>query len=401
VALRISVAILGMSAVKTSLEFSQHIESTSGRRQRRLTAFHPTCRRRINELMSSSPAVEDLADSFPALLFALATGFATQERRQQSLTLVETGAPLRAAADTLGVAWWLRKLPPPAFTVPLPVFSSEPEFALRVSNTIPDSTDLLPTWFARVSYGYEACGPAFALWLARHHDLCVSSEELVVLMAAWAWFSDKHQHQGGRLLRAPWHAEMSYRRARDELGVWHQRARLAELLVQGLETPRLTEGAALGYSFTALRTVEDYLAESDALDNCLDRYADHLLTNAAAIFSIRKGARRVGCVEIGLHPTEVSMPAIMQLKGARNRQAAAEVWQATFAWLGSQDLRAFPPRSAKRASRAEASSLWAPYVEFLSGTRHEGTFRRWLLGRVRRRMTGLPAVPRRLRRGAA
>ena len=373
-----------------------------GRRQRRLTAFHPTCRRRISELIGSSPAVEDLADSFPALLFALATDFGTQEQRQQSLAMVVSGAPLRVVADALGVAWWLRKLPPSTFTVPLPAFSRDPEFALRISNTIPSAPNILPVWLARVGYACEACGPAFALWLARHHDLGMPPEDLVILMAAWAWFSGKPGHRGSRLLRSPWHANMSYRRARDELGVWHQRARLAEILVHGLETPSLAEGDALGYSFSALRTVEDFVAESDALDNCLDRYADHLLTNTAAIFSIRKGARRIGCVEIGLHPTEVSMPAIMQLKGARNRQAPAEVWQATFAWLGSQDLRAFPPRSARRPFRSDVrDSLWAPYLEFLSGTRHETAFRRWLLGRVRRRPARLPAPPRRLRCDAA
>ena len=385
-----------MSAVKSDLEFRPVAENSLGRRQRRLTAFHPTCRRNIAELINSAPAVEDLADSFPALLFALATDFGTADQRQRSLGMVAAGAPLRATAEALGVAWWLRKLPPSAFTAPLPKFPAESEFALRINNAIPDTPSLLPIWLARVGYAYEACGPAFALWLARHHDLSASSEELVVLMTAWAWFSDKHGHLGHTLQRSSWHPEISYRRARDELSVWHQRARLAELLGQGLETPRLCDGAALGFTFTALRTVEDYLAESDALDNCLDRYADHLLTNAAAIYSIRKGTRRVGCIEIGLHPTEVSMPAIMQLKGPRNRQAPAEVWQAAFTWLGSQDLKAFPPRSAKRGSRIQArNNLWVPYLEFLSGTRHEGTFRRWLLSRMRRRGHGL-ALQRRV-----
>jgi hypothetical protein len=398
----LSAAITDMSAAKTSLEFSSRLESLTDSRQRRLTAFHPTCHRRINELMGLSPAVEDLADSFPALLFALATDFGTQEQRNRSLAMVAVGAPLRSIANALGVAWWLRKLPPSTFTVPLPAFPTDPEFALRVSNTIPTEPSFLPIWLARVGYAYDACGPAFSLWLARHHDLSITSEELVILMAAWAWFSGKMELPGCRLIRSPWHPNMSYRRARDELGVWHQRARLAELLGHGLETPSLAEGSALGHTFTALRTVEDFLAESDALDNCLDRYADHLLSNAAAIFSIRKGVRRVGCVEIGLHPAEVSMPAIMQLKGARNRQAPAEVWQATFAWLGSQDLKGFPPHSSKRTFRSEArKSLWAPYLEFLSGTRHEKTFRRWLSGRVRRRAMGRPGGPRRIRCDAA
>ena len=46
----------------------------------------------------------------------------------------------------------------------------------------------------------------------------------------------------------------------------------------------------LGFTFVALRTVDDFVAESEALDNCLDQYADHLRTGATAVFSIRKNA---------------------------------------------------------------------------------------------------------------
>ena len=133
------------------------------------------------------------------------------------------------------------------------------------------------------------------------------------------------------------------------------------------------------FDFVALRTVDDFIAESEALENCLDQYADQLHAGLTAVFSIRKGTRRVACVEIGLHDEEVTMPAIVQLRAARNRRAPPEVWQATYSWLGSQRLEPLSPlrHAPKPMKRIEARrKLWSPYLQVLAGTRYELAFRR-------------------------
>ena len=168
---------------------------------------------------------------------------------------------------------------------------------------------------------------------------------------------------------------MSFKRAREELAAWRQRLRLIECLGPGIESPWLADGTASGFDFVALRTVEDFVAESEALENCLDQYADQLHTGLTAVFSIRKGARRVACVEIGLHDEEVSMPNIVQLRAARNRRAPPEIWQATYSWLGGQRLVPLSPlrHAPKPMQRIEARrQLWNPYLEVLEGTRHAG-----------------------------
>ena len=175
---------------------------------------------------------------------------------------------------------------------------------------------------------------------------------------------------------------MSFKRAREELAAWRQRLRLVECLGPGIESPWLADGTALGFEFVALRTVDDFIAESEALENCLDQYADHLHTGLTAVFSIRKGERRVACVEIGLHDEEVTMPTIVQLRAARNRRAPPEIWQATYAWLGGQGLEPLSPERhvPKPINRADARrKLWAPYLDFLAGTPHEPPFRRLML----------------------
>jgi hypothetical protein len=389
-----------MAAVTSECGLAPRQEDAVVRRQRRIEAFHHAYRRFVADLTSCSPALEDLADTFPALLFALSTGYATPAQRERAFDLVSAGAPLRDAADALGVAWWLRKLPPQAFVAPLPALSTDPDFGFRIAGLVPRDPRLAPIWLSRVTHAHEACGPGYALWLARQDDLIASSEELFMFMAAWAWFSEQEGHLGHRLLRKPWKCEMSFRRAREELSVWRQRLRLIEWLGFGIETPWLTDGTAAGYNFVALRTVDDFVAESEALDNCLDQYADHLRTGATAVFSIRKNARSVACVEIGLHETEATMPTVVQLRAARNRRAPPDVWQATYAWIGSQQLEPLMPErhTPKPSKRAEARrQLWGPYLAFLAGTPHEQSFRRVVMAPVvRRRMAGSEhRVPRR------
>ena len=50
---------------------------------------------------------------------------------------------------------------------------------------------------------------------------------------------------GHRLLRRPWGADMSFKRAREELSAWRQRLRLIECLESGIESPWLADGAGL------------------------------------------------------------------------------------------------------------------------------------------------------------
>lgn len=144
------------------------------------------------------------------------------------------------------------------------------------------------------------------------------------MLAAWAWFSGQPGLLGHRLVRKPWTAAMSFRRAGDELAAWRQRLRLADCLGPGIETPWLADGSACGLSFVALRTVDDFIADSALLGSCLDQFADHILSGTTAVFSIRRGRRSVACVEIGVHDEEAMMPTVVQLRAERNRRAPPE-----------------------------------------------------------------------------
>jgi hypothetical protein len=340
----------------------------------KVAAFPLAYRRSVLVLARGGAALADLADSFPALLLALASGYADAGRRERARALICQGAPLRSAADAIGLAWWLRRLPPQALAGPLPQFPADLDFSVRAASLLPDDAALAPVWFGRLCDALETGGRDYALWIARQRSLAGRTQDFFALLAAWAWFSSQPGLLGQRLVRKPWTAAMSFRRADEELAVWRRRLRLIDCLGSGIETPWLADGSACGLRFVALRTVDDFIAESALLENCLDQYADHLLSGTAAVYSIRKGERRIACVEIGLHDAEVTMPTVVQLRAARNRRAAPEVWQATFAWLGSQRLlplapaRLAPNGLQRRQARRQ---LWSPYLEHLRGTCRE------------------------------
>lgn len=322
-----------------------------------------------------------MADSYPALLFALVSGYGDARRRARACGMVAEGVQLREVAEALGLPWWLRRLPASAFATPIPAFPADADFAQRIANFLPVDPDEAAHWVSSVGIAATAAGPEYALWIARQSRLAQLKGDTALLMGAWAWFGQSPGSLGHRLLRKPWCCEMSLRRAAEELALWRSRLRLVDTLGLGLQDSWLTEGSAAGLQFVALRTVEDFLVESEVMENCLDQYADQLRTGHTTVFSVRRGNRRIACLEIGMHEQECTMPAIIQLRAARNRRAAPDIWQATFAWLGSQRLTSRPRRTPSTALHRSAArqQLWQPFLQHIAGTDIEGEMRRIIM----------------------
>ncbi len=351
-------------------------------RTQRLQSFHTPFRRHVTDIARRASCFSDLAETFPGLLFALATGYGTVEARRSAATHVAGGAPLREAADALGLPWWTRKLPPQAFTQRLANLPQEAAFATRIVNLLPQAPGLSGKWLERVLQAYRSCHAEFALWVAKHdrfHSPLVADPALPYL-AAWAWYSEHPETMGGRLLRRKWQPSMSPNRAFDELTIWRKRLRLALSLSSLEREPWLISGAARGYEIVELRTVEDFIAESAAMDNCLDAFAEKLEANVCYVFSIRENGVPVADLEIGAHPHEPKLPSIVQLRGPRNRRASPHVWRAAYAWLGNQPLRPAPPLLIDAPKRRRAwRDLWKPYVSGLESD-DRSTFEQLAIG---------------------
>lgn len=345
-------------------------EASHAKRDRRLSAFHKNYRRFVQHLTVCSAAAEDLADSFPGLLFALATGFGDEKSRGAAFELVDAGASLREAADALGLPWWLRRLPAEAFTEPLGYIPGDAEFSARVVGHVPRSGAAAARWLAAVLQANRCCGPEFALWTAKSLPLLLpeSCDRTLGWLAAWAWHSSRPGTMGHRIVRRHWSPGMSVRRAREELTLWQRRVSLAISLGDGIEDTWLRGGCWHGYEFVALRTVDDFIAESTAMENCLDRFAEEISSDVSRVFSIRKNGSIVADVEISPESRDPASPGIVQLRGPRNRPAPPEVWQAAFSWISRQTLDRPGPvcGSHSAATRFAARRIfWRPYLEWL------------------------------------
>lgn len=357
----------------------------------RVEAFHPTYHSALQDLCADAPEIEDLAESFPALLFALATDYGTARDRKACIAKIRAGAPLRDCANALALPWWTRKLPPGSFTQQFQSLPAGSDVNAQLAQLVPSSPELANGWLSRVAYAYEAHGLNFALWVAKHNKSLApaANSETFIFLTAWAWFAGQPGTQGHALLRKSWTSTMGMRRAIDEMMHWRRRIALMARLGDGVADTWIPEGKALGYDFVALRTVEDFVSEAQAMDNCLDQYADYLENDATRIFSIRKAGKPLADIEIGTHVEEPRMPALIQLRGPRNRRASTELWQATYAWLGGSSLKLLPSdrmRLSGASKRRKARRIfWQPYLTALKGSRHLERFKLLALGGARKR----------------
>ena len=358
-------------------------DRTDGRTaaEAQIARFAAPYRTGLRGLIRLVPRAEDLLVSFPALAFALTTSYAQSPAQHRSLAIVAAGGNLKAAAEELGLAWWMRKLPPEAFVQPLRRYPDGAEFARRIANHIPAETWRCAAWFTRVELALDLVDEEFALWVAwrtknvpRMRDV-----NMVVLLSAWAWFSRHPGTAGGKLVRAPFNSLVGFSKAMEETDNWRKRVDLAVVLGRGINDPWYQGGNFNGYDFEPLKTVDDFVGQSAIMHNCLDQYGRRVALRTTRVFSIRRDNIPVACLEIGPHDDDTAMPKIEQLRGPYNQRVSPLIWQATYAWLGSQKPRPISAVEISPAASLDVSRrVWGPFVAAVGATRSADVVRRFL-----------------------
>lgn len=357
-------------------------------RDERLQRFAPIFRERVAALTCCAPQAEDLIDSFPALLVALVSDFGSRSAREKAFDVVISGGTLKSAANALGLPLWLKKMPAEAFSHPLHTLPSETEFTAKIANFLPERRSKSSGWLEQVSAASECCDGVFALWVAKHCGSVAASRRklLFCAMAAWAWHCKQPHTTGYRLIEKPWSSKMGLRRATEELIRWRRRADLACVIGDGIEDAWLSGGSQNGFEFVALLTLDDFIDESRAMNNCLDQYAERLSTGLVRIFSIRSDGRPIADIEVGPVSEETGTPSIVQMKGPSNRRAPLKVWQAAQAWLRSQPIENIKSQPGHvRSTDDKLPPFWQPYWESLPASR-QAELNEFL---IPRRRTGL------------
>lgn len=339
--------------------------------------FEAARRSSVRRLLVSSPRIFDLGIAFPGALYALASRFGTQRRRQRALELVAAGAPLKDVALVLDLPLWARRLPPEAFTGRLAVLPKSDVFARRIANHLPTSAENGAFWLSSIAFGAHACDDYFALWLAQQAIFTEAGEpeRLFGLLAAYAWFSNVDLTRARGLIVVPWRPEMGLDTAVCAAKSWLNRMRLVLQLGEGvLADPWLLPGDARGFSFVPLLDHGAILAEAHAMQNCADQYADRLARDKCRLFSIRRRGVRIATLEIGPHPREAGVLAISQLKARHNLPASAETWQAAHTWMGAQrDLKR--ASTGAQAERAFDTEVWK---QLMAGYRAQKNGAPWI-----------------------
>ena len=118
-----------------------------------LKRYQRSYRRRLRKLATGSKQLSDLIYAFPAAAIVLATGQGGLQLRRHAIALVAEGAALRQVAEVLQIPWWVRRLPPEAFSETLSLAGELPaseHFARRISNHVPTGAAAARMWLAWV-----------------------------------------------------------------------------------------------------------------------------------------------------------------------------------------------------------------------------------------------------------
>jgi hypothetical protein len=315
-------------------------EHTCARVERRLRRYPSAVQTAVRASARVHPHVADLAVSFPALLFAVATTRRDADRARLIAAVVE-GEPLAHVAVLAGIPSWLRKLPPETFTQPISPLPDGALFRRQIANHLPASVKLSPVWLDAVSraalWGHEG----LAVWLARELTRDPKRPRKLRCLnaiALWAWYSAHVSANAGFVTR-PWHPSMRFETARAVAGDWRTRVALhLNIGTAPISDTWLQPAIVGGFEFVPLDTGQVIADEAAAMNNCLCGYGPELAHNCSRLWGIRKDGTRVADVSIVTYGDD-PLPSVGELRLANNKEAPLELWLIARTWLNGHDLR--------------------------------------------------------------
>lgn len=362
--MNVAVQRTEMCAVARDLERAEILE-------RRLARFHPCHRARVRALAAQHSRLKDLAESFPALLFTLASPRVDLDP-SVAIAQVIAGMRLRDIAATAKLPMWLRSFAPESLAESIPVLPDSDLFRRRIGNLVPISRKDVSLWLRAVSIASCWGDDAIALWAAREWTCrpkskvrCEDVLAALTRISLWAWHS-KHSNPDHPCYPVTrWTPCMTWKSASAARWEWWNSVRLYMSLGEApLQSVWFQPMTIDGYDFVPLSNASEIVREGQVLQNCVRTYGDRLAHNWCRVWSMRRGGEPYAMLELSFTRLD-PLPNIMQLLLAKNAPAPLEAWLVARRWLGAQDLRAaakqrIPWRQAPLDKRAW-QALWKPY----------------------------------------
>jgi hypothetical protein len=351
-----------MLSPRAAPRVSARAEHIRARVEGHLRRFPTAVRTAVRATARVHPHVADLAVSFPALLFAVATAPRDSDRARMIAAIVE-GEPLAHVAALAGVPSWLRRLPPETFTQRLPSLPDGALFRRQIANHLPASAKLAPVWLDAVSraalWGHEG----LAIWFAREltrdpkHARKLDSLNAVAL---WAWYSAHVPADAGFIAR-PWHPAMHFKSVLAAVDDWRMRVALhLNIGTMPIADMWLRPAVVGGLEFVPLDTAQAIADEAAAMNNCLCSYGPSLAHDGSRLWSIRRDGVRVADVSIVKY-RDNPFPSVGELLLASNREAPPELWLIARTWLNGQELQQADMKRARWGTVQLDARLWRSF----------------------------------------
>jgi hypothetical protein len=333
---------------------------------RALQGFSRPYRRQVARMAGRHPALADLAVTFPGLLFTLAVPRSGVDQAC-AIALVTDCAPLKAAAAAAGVPFWLRRLPPEAFVMPIGPLPDGENFRCRIANHLPLWRTAASAWLSFVSDAARWGDEEFTIWVAsklsrdrRPRNRLRRPE----LLALFAWHSRQPETSASRHIRTPWQPSMSVAEAFAAADDWRATIDLRVAVGDAPLEPWVEARSALGFDFVPLNSWEVVAEEAIEMRNCLRTYGPCLANRWGQLWSIRRQGKRVATIAVGFYRNE-PFPRIYELYGPNNVPAETAVWRAAVQWCDESRLIDIEPQYRERndepLSRSIWIELWKPY----------------------------------------
>lgn len=296
-------------------------------------AFAAEYRDDIAELAGVSPRFADLATTFPGMLFALATGYGTSQARRISSELVLRGCALKDAAAALGLPWWLRRLAPEAFVVPIPSLPNSQDFAKQISNHIPERRIRHKDWLDKIGRAARLGDEDFAGWLASRRDLLllIDGENDIGPLALYAFYSNRPRTVAGRLIERPWEPNLQLQAALWGCEMFLTRLAIEVLMRNAVPHSWAAAGKIDEFEFGPIATAEDLVEEAREMRNCVRRYVFKIALGECRLFSVRRNGERIATLEL-IPSKRRGLPLVHQMRGQGNGPVPRVVREAAQRW---------------------------------------------------------------------
>lgn len=335
--------------------------------QRQLDRFSKRHRKPIEALAAQHLAIADLAFSFPALLFALACPHRGMNRHAV-LAAAREGASLKTLAKRAAIPFWLRKLPPEAFTKSLQPLPDDPVFIAQIGNLLPKSPSGAARWLCCAEVLADISHGPFVLWALR----LIQPQKIqtrnrfmdIRLVGLWAWVSMHGVGAAAELLDRKWSPRLSYESASESASRWWDCVNMKLFLGAAPITDVWFEpGEVDGFNIQPLETAAAIDVVARDMRNCIRSYGASVAENRDRLWHVVKDQRTIAVFSVS-KCSGLQCLTVTELRARNNGDVPNPVAVAVRKWLLQQDparLLFAPETKVIVPDRMEWCRLWMPY----------------------------------------